>query len=115
MSHRAEYITKMETQLDKLTAKMNGLEAAAQEAKDEARLKYKEEMSKLRQQSKVAIAKLEEIKASSEDSWEAMVADMEKMHDAFTHSFFSFFQVPNTSESGKKSANAAHSNAHKKA
>jgi chromosome segregation ATPase len=115
MSQRAEYITKMETQLDKLNVKMNSLETAAQEAKEEARLKYKEEMSKLRQQSKVATAKLEEIKASSEDSWETMVADMEKMHDAFTHSFFSFFQAPNTSESGKKSSKAGHSDAHKKA
>lgn len=95
MSKRAEYITKMETQLNKLNLKMTGLETAAQEAKEEARQKYKEEMTKLRQQSKVAVAKLEDLKASSEDSWETMVTDMEKMHDAFTHSFFSFFQTPN--------------------
>lgn len=114
MSQRAEYITKMETQLDKLNVKMNNLETGAQEAKEEARLKYKEELGKLRQQSKVAIAKLEELKASSEDSWETMVADMEKMHDAFTHSFFSFFQIPKTSGSEEKSSNAGHSDAHKK-
>jgi len=95
MSKRAEYIVKMENQLDKLNLKMTGLETAAQEAKEEARQKYKDEMTKLRQQSKVAVAKLEELKASSEDSWETMVTDMEKMHDAFTHSFFSFFQTPN--------------------
>ena len=94
MSKRAEYIAKMENQLNKLNVKMTGLEASAQEAKEEARQKYKEEMAKLRQQSKVAVAKLEELKASTEDSWETMVTDMEKMHDAFTHSFFSFFQPP---------------------
>lgn len=99
MSKRAEYIVKMESQLNKLNAKMTGLETAAQEAKEEARQKYKEEMTKLRQQSKVAVAKLEELKASTEDSWETMVNDMEKMHDAFTHSFFSFFQTPTASES----------------
>jgi transketolase C-terminal domain/subunit len=114
MSQRAEYITKMETQLEKLNVKMNSLEAGAQEAKDEARLKYKEEMGKLRQQSKVAIAKLEELKTSSEDTWETMVTDMEKMHDAFTHSFFSFFQVPKTSGAEEKSSKAEQSDAHKK-
>lgn len=97
MSKRAEYVVKMENQLNKLNLKMTGLETAAQEAKEEARQKYKEEMTKLRQQSKVAVAKLEELKASSEDSWETMVTDMEKMHDAFTHSFFSLFQTPTAS------------------
>lgn len=117
MSQRAQYITKMETQLEKLNVKMNSLETAAQEAKEEARLKYKEEMTKLRHQSKVALTKLEEIKASTEDSWETMVTDMEKMHDAFTHSFFSFFQVPDVSGtpvSGGKFSKEVDSDTHKK-
>jgi TolA-binding protein len=107
MSQRAEYITKMETQLDKLNEKMSSLESETQEAKEEARQTYKEEMGKLRVKSKGALAKLEELKASTEDSWEAMVGDMEKMHDAFTHSFFSLFKV--TSGAGTKSAKAEHS------
>lgn len=106
MSKRAEYIEKMETQLDKLNKKMLGLETSAQEAKEEARQKYKEEMTLLRQKSKVAAAKLEEIKASSVDSWEHMVTDMEKMHDAFTHSFFAMFQAPSATESASKPAKA---------
>ena len=84
MSQRADYIEKMEVQLDKLNKKMTGLEASAQEAKEDARLKFKEEMSKLRQRSKTAIAKLDELKAASEDSWGQMVNEMETMHDAFT-------------------------------
>lgn len=111
---RAEYVTKMQAQLDKLNVKMNSLEEEAQQAKDEARLKYKEEMGKLHEQSKVAIAKLEELKASSEDKWETMVADMEKRHDAFTHSFFSFFKAPNSSESGEKSSKAGQSDRQEK-
>ena len=114
MSQRAEYITKMETQLDKLNEKMRNLEAGAQEAKEEARQTYKEEMGKLRVKSKGAIAKLEELKAANEDSWETMVGDMEKMHDAFTHSFFSFFQVP-ASGAGEKSSKAGHADASGKA
>ena len=114
MEKRATYIEKMELQLDKLNKKMLELETSAQEAKEDARQKYKEEMSQLRQQSKVATAKLEEMKTASVDSWENLVADMEKMHDAFTHSFFSLFQTPDASKPETTSAKADHSSAHKK-
>ena len=87
MPQKTEYITKMENQLEKLNLKMTELAAEAQEAKEEARETYKEKVAKLRQQSKVATAKLEELKTASEDSWGNMVTDMEKMHDSFTHSF----------------------------
>lgn len=114
MSKRAQYIEKMELQLDKLNKKMLGLEATAQEAKEDARLKYKEEMTLLRQKSKVAAAKLEEMKAAGVDSWEHMVTDMETMHDAFTHSFFAMFQVPGANAPETKPAKAA-SSTHKTA
>jgi chromosome segregation ATPase len=87
MSKRDEYVAKMKLQLDELNAKMDELEAKAKEAKEDARDKYKEEMGKLRHQSKLAVAKLDELKASGEDKWETMVAEMEKIRDAFTHSF----------------------------
>lgn len=106
MPQKIEYITKMEHQLEKLNLKMTELAAEAQTAKEEAREAYKEKVTKLRQQSKVAAAKLEELKTASEDSWGTMVTDMEKMHDSFTHSFFSLFQIPTISWSeaaaGKK-------------
>ena len=116
MAHKIEYVTKMEQQLEKLNLKMTQLTADAQVAKEEARDAYKEKLSKLRQQSKVATEKLEELKAASEDSWGAMVTDMEKMHDSFTHSFFSLFQIPTTwaqAETEKK-PHASHSEPVKK-
>ena len=114
MTQRTAYIEKMELQLDKLNKKMSGLEATAQEAKEEARQQYKDDMSKLRQQSKVAAAKLDELKAASVDSWENMVTDMEKMHDAFTHSFFSLFQSPGSSAPKTNAEKTGNSNGHKK-
>ncbi len=99
MPQKIEYITKMEHQLEKLNLKMTELAAETKAAKEEAREAYKEKVTKLRQQSKVAAAKLEELKTASEDSWGTMVADMEKMHDSFTHSFFSLFQIPTASSS----------------
>jgi F0F1-type ATP synthase membrane subunit b/b' len=87
MSKRDDYIAKTKLQLDELDAKMDQLEAKATEAKEDARVKYKEEMAKLRQQSKLAKAKIEELKVAGEDKWEAMVAETEKIRDAFAHSF----------------------------
>jgi hypothetical protein len=87
MSKRDDYIEKMKLQLDEVNTKMNKLEAKANLAKADAREKYAEEMGKLRQQSQLAVSKLEELKAAGEDSWDAMVAEMEKIRDAFVHSF----------------------------
>jgi uncharacterized alpha-E superfamily protein len=84
------YIEKMKTQLDELNASMNKLDAKTQEAKADARDMYQEEMGKLRHQSKLAVAKLDEIKLAGEESWETMVTEMEKVRDAFTHSFHYF-------------------------
>jgi F0F1-type ATP synthase membrane subunit b/b' len=87
MSKRDEYIGKMKLQLDELDAQMDKLEAKAAQAKDDAREKYKEEIAKLRHQSKLAKGKFEELKASGEDKWDAMVTEMEKIRDAFSHSY----------------------------
>ncbi len=84
---RSEYTAKMKRELDSLNAKMDALQAKASDAKAEVRQKYKSEMSKLRHQSQLARAKLDEIAAAGEDGWDKMVAEMEKLRDAFVHSF----------------------------
>ena len=87
MTKRDAYIAKMKLQLDELNAKMSAVEAKAKEAREDARDKYKEEMGKLRHQSELAVAKLDEMTAAGEETWEAMVTEMEKVRDAFIHSF----------------------------
>lgn len=87
MSKRDLYIEKIKLQLDALNLKMGEVELKAKEAREDAREKYKMEMAKLREQSTLAVAKLDEMKAAGEDTWEAMVVQMEKVRDAFTHSF----------------------------
>ena len=86
---REEYTAKMKLQLDELNAKMDMLEAKTKEARADARAKYKAEVSKLRHNSELAVAKLNEITAAGEDNWEKMVVEMEKVRDAFTSSFHS--------------------------
>lgn len=87
MTQKSAYIEKMKSQLDDLNANMNALQAKAAEAKDDVRDMYKAEMAKLQAQSDLAVAKLGEMKTASEESWDAMVAEMEKVRDAFIHSF----------------------------
>lgn len=87
MTAKNTYIETMKAQLDALDANMNKLEAKAEEAKADARDAYLEEMRKLRHQSKLASAKLDELKAASEDRWKAMTTEMEKVREAFVHSF----------------------------
>lgn len=87
MSNKDSYITKMKLQLDELDVKMNELEGKASDAKEAARDKYLEEMKKLRHQSTLAKAKMDELVIASEDKWDNMVEEMNKVRDAFVHSF----------------------------
>lgn len=87
MTTRDAYITKMKHQLDDLNDQMAKLEARAQEAREDVRDTYKAEMVKLHHQSDLAKAKLAEMQASTESAWDKMVAEMDKMRDAFVHSF----------------------------
>jgi ribosome recycling factor len=90
MTTKNAYIEAMKRQLDELNANLNKIETKAKEAKGEARDAYFAEMRKLRHQSKLAVTKFEEIKLASEDGWEKMVTEMDKVRDAFTHSFHYF-------------------------
>ena len=90
MSHRDEYVTKMKLQLDELNTQMDDLEARAKASKEEAHDKYREEMAKLHHQSQLAKGKLDDMKSASEEAWESMVTEMEKVRDAFVHSFSYF-------------------------
>lgn len=90
MSKRDEFISKMKLQFDELDAKMDKLEAKAAVAKEDVRVKYKEEMTKLREQSKLAKGKLQVVKAAGEDKWDEMVKEMEKVRDAVVDSFNRF-------------------------
>ncbi|MCW2311632.1 sll1863 family stress response protein [Rhodoferax antarcticus] len=90
MSTRDVYINKMKLQLDDLNLQMAKLEVRAQEAREDVRDTYKAEMAKLHKQSEIAKAKLADMQASTESAWDSMVAEMDKVRDAFVHSFSYF-------------------------
>lgn len=87
MTQRDDYIQKMKSQLDGLNSTMDDVAAKVNDAKQEARARYRDEVTGLRHQSKVAADKLEELKAAGADRWESMVGEMDKMRDALVHSF----------------------------
>jgi vacuolar-type H+-ATPase subunit H len=90
MSTRDVYIAKIKQQLDELNQAITELETRTNDAKLEAREKYKEEIAKLHHQSVLAQAKLEEVRTTTEEKWDSMVTEMEKIRDAFKHSFSYF-------------------------
>lgn len=90
MSTKDVYIAKMKTQLDELNIRMEQLGDKAIEAQEAARATYRKDLAKLHQQSEEAKAKMEELTAAGEDRWDAMVTEMEKVRDAFVHSFSYF-------------------------
>jgi predicted nucleic acid-binding Zn-ribbon protein len=90
MQSRTVYIEKMKQELDELNVKLIELEFFAANIQDETRHRYSEEIEKVRVQSDLAKQKLTKLKESSEDSWQTMVADVEKIRDAFVNSFHYF-------------------------
>lgn len=87
MTKRDEYVAKMKSQLDDMNAQLDKLAAKSKTAKKEMQVKYKQEMADLRAQSGKASAKLDDLKNAGEDAWESMVAEMDKIGDAFKHSY----------------------------
>lgn len=90
MTTRSDYIEKIKHQLDELNASMTQVEDRAHDAKVEARASYHAEVAKLRVQSDLAFAKLEEIKRGTEDGWEKVASEMDKVRDALVHAFHDF-------------------------
>ena len=87
---RAEYTAMMKRQLDELNIKIDALEAKTAGIKKEARQKYQAELTKVRHESKIAMAKFGELKTAGEASWDKTVADMDKINAAFAGSFHYF-------------------------
>ena len=90
MSIRDIYIDKLKLQLDELNKTLFELEINAHREKNDTHKKYLREMSKLREQSQLAVDKFGELKNGSEESWKSMVRDTEKIRKEFAKSFLDF-------------------------
>ncbi len=83
---REQFIAAMKTQLDETNAMLDELEKKAAKASADAQAKYEEQIAKIQEQSKEAQAKLSELAKAGEENWKEMVAEAEKLRDAFLHS-----------------------------
>ena len=87
MSKRDEYIDKMKQQLDALNAQLKELESKGETAQTEFLEKHSDQITQMREHYVAGLAKLDQVKSASEDKWESLVTDGEKIYKAFVHSF----------------------------
>ena len=69
MSEREAYVQKLKAQLDEWNAEIDTLEARARKAEGDARLRYEQQVTSLRQQQEDARARLARLQEASEDAW----------------------------------------------
>lgn len=90
MTARETYIENVKLELDQLNDQLSSFETKVTHARQDARDRYAGELAKLRVHSRAALAKWEELEASSEESWHQWVSDMDHARDAFIHAFHDF-------------------------
>jgi uncharacterized alpha-E superfamily protein len=90
MSTQDVYIATIKSQLDELNAQLKKLEAGAGSARRGAQKGFDDDLAVLREKSRLAGAKLDEMKHAAADRWHTLVVEMEKLRDAFTHAFHHF-------------------------
>ena len=90
MSTRDEYVARMKRELDEWSAEMDALEARAHEAREDAKVKYQEQLSALHTKRLEGEKRLQAIKAATGDSWEQLKADSDNVWEAFKDSVRAF-------------------------
>jgi hypothetical protein len=78
MATKEEYQAKMEAQLKDVTAKLATLAAKADQAQADAKVKYQDEIRKLKSKFDETQGRLQKIKASSGEAWLTLKDGTEK-------------------------------------
>ncbi len=84
---RDEYVEKLKKQLDQWNAEISYLEARADQMSAEAKADYEQHIKDLRQQSRDAHAKLQEIQKAHLHAWEDLRAGAEQIWRTMEESF----------------------------
>ncbi len=87
MSDRDAYVDKMKAKLDEWNAEIGKMEAKSRQAEADMRLKYDEQLKKLRARRDEAEAQLKELQKASEDSWHRMRKGMDEAWDDMSRAF----------------------------
>jgi chromosome segregation ATPase len=89
MSTKDQYVEKRQAEIDKWNAEIENLEAKITEvdADAKAKLEHEEHMAALRQKRDEAKAKLAEIQAAGDDTWEGLKDGLEHTWTAIKDGF----------------------------
>ncbi|MGI0120007.1 coiled coil domain-containing protein [Zooshikella sp. RANM57] len=84
MSMKDTYEKKLQEQLDHWNEEIDRLKSKAGHVKEDTRHEYHEQLEHIRQKRQEAHAKLQELKAASDDAWEDLKAGIELAWDSLS-------------------------------
>ena len=90
MLTKDEYVAEMKKQLDAWSTEIDALQERAHEIKEEAKVKYEEQLVALRAKREEGEKKLEEMQAVAENNWEQFKAESDHVWEALKDSFNTF-------------------------
>lgn len=91
MIDRKAYIEKMKAQMDEWDQNLAKLEAKAEDARDEMKQYYDDQMVRLKAQQEEAREMLDKMSAASEAAWEDMRKGMETAWETTSKAFMDAF------------------------
>ncbi|MBK5966225.1 hypothetical protein CCR95_19585 [Thiocystis minor] len=90
MLTKDEYVAQIKVQLDEWSTEIDKLQERGHEIKEDAKVKYEEQLVALRTKREEGEKKLEEIQAAAENNWEQFKMESDRVWEAFKDSFETF-------------------------
>lgn len=90
MLTKDEYVAEMKQRLDDWSAEIDVLQARGHDIKEDAKVKYEEQLVALRTKREEGEKKLEEMQAAAENNWEHIKMESDRVWEAFKDSFDTF-------------------------
>jgi hypothetical protein len=90
MLTKDEYVADMKKRLDEWSVEIDALEQRGHEIKEDARVKYQEQLVALRAKRVEGEKRLDEMQAAAESSWEHLKAETENVWEAMKDSANTF-------------------------
>ncbi|MCH4813942.1 hypothetical protein [Vreelandella neptunia] len=87
MRQRDEFVEEMKAKLDAWNAEIDKLTAKARQASAEARVKYQEDIERLKKRQAETQLRLEELQYASEAAWETVRQGMEESWELMRKAF----------------------------
>ena len=90
MLTKDEYVAEMKKRLDEWSTEIDAMELKADELKEDAKVKYEEQLVALRAKREEGKKKLADLQSATETSWEHMKAGTESFWEALKESAKAF-------------------------